>query len=353
MFRHIVRFRSGAALAGGILVAGLAACGPASVQDEVVAKQVDALEGGTLVVGEAGVVEFDGFFPNNKGGSCTGTMIDQNTIVTAAHCFKDAGSGSSAWTGMANFRIFYHDPKNGRRRVYPSADQGPDGVVGPATWFAYPTYDSSKQGDAGAANSDMALIRTPVPLELTDYHDYMRLYADIQGPISSGSLWAFGAGIYNDRGADDAHLRKASYHVQNVEDDHVVVDQDDDHHVCHGDSGGPLVKYATQAGASIPLLVGDLAQSEGLNVPVPLPGGGKVIIGGGACYSPTLWRDDSFYSRINKFSWIQSITGVNCSSHAGSLRYRRCFSLPFINDVSNEGGLERGLATALFTVASL
>jgi hypothetical protein len=63
-----------------------------------------------------------------------------------------------------------------------------------------------------------------------------------------------------------------------------------------------------------------------------------------------LWVDDAFYSRINdaKVAWIESTVGTSCleTSHQADLFYKRCFAIPYVNDLPGEG-LEPKLATAI------
>lgn len=285
------------------------------------------IRGGTVVSGAYGIVDF--FHKSNASlteaeNKCTGTIIAPNAILTAAHCFHDFGSATTT-SGTFPTSIRYFDPEAGPRFVFQGAAQ----------WTKFPTYNGWDNDFPGDANDDFALIITPEPLAGTDYHDYKRIYADANGPLG-GWLRHYGAGMYTYSGRDDANLRTGSFEVESVNSNHIIVDNQDNLNTCGGDSGGPAIKLASVPGAadSLELVVGVLgiheSGSEGINCADNEPWFGST---GG---------DNSAFGRVNnsEMNWIEAQLGRSCNMTGGStadLLYKRCFDLPFVEDVEFEG----------------
>jgi hypothetical protein len=57
--------------------------------------------------------------------------------------------------------------------------------------------------------------------------------------------------------------------------------------------------------------------------------------------------DNTAYLKVsNNLGWIQNTVGLTCARLSSSLFYRRCFQIPFIEDVAFEG-LSRDAETAI------
>jgi hypothetical protein len=182
----------------------------------------------------------------------------------------------------------------------------------------------------------------------TDYHDYLRIYSDDVEPLEADTrLNAYGAGLF-DEGQSDDQLRYGAFDAD-VEQNGTPGPPflrlegrqlDDAVNMCRGDNGGPVEYNVTVDGQSVPTIAGvwsnfnlDLAGEEGPD-----------------CANSTIGLDDSYACLINDshVHWVESVTGLSCASQSGgSHRYRRCFDLPFIEDVPGEGLYERNVATAI------
>lgn len=280
----------------------------------LVAPDVVAIRGGFVITGATGVVEIRG---------CTGQMISPNTILTAAHCV-DSFSSSKVKSGRSTFTIYYHDPKLGRRLVY----------YGEGDWYRHRDYTGSCCG-AGPANTDISIVRTLKPFKNTDYHDYLRLYADGDNPLYTW-LTAYGAGKYTYSGNGDDKLRTAWFRVESVAKNHIVVDNRDDVNLCKGDSGGPLEYLTTYGEEIIPLVAGVASNTE-------RDSSDEACAGNSWGFS-----DDTFYSRTNweKLSSLMATANISCSLMSiNGIAYRRCFNIPLIEDIEWEGyTMEEGVA---------
>lgn len=299
------------------------------------------LRGGTVwQVGELGKVGVVDFFLSSSATNddptnvCTGSMIAPNVVLTAAHCFDDYGAKTSS-SGSNAFTIRYFDPNIGRRIVF----------QGNADWFVVPSYNGTGSGGAGEANDDAGVIVIPGEFEATDYQDYLRIYADVDGPLrykncgltcDDATLTLFGAGRHTYSAMTDANLRSGSFPVESVESTHIVIDSLDDLNPCRGDSGGPLIHYTTLQGNTLPTVAAVMSQIET-----------DPSNEGEWCSNNDPPHDDAFACRVSatRVSWLEGVANLSCQQMAGAVIYKRCFSVPFIDEVVGEG-LEKAQAVA-------
>lgn len=283
----------------------LATANPPTIAEERVGTAQHEIRKGVVINGFQGIVDIV---------NCTGSMIAPNLVLTAAHCIEGAESTS---IGVSNFIINYYSSVLGRDQVFNRI----------ATWHSPLSYDGFRSSRSAAeANDDIAIIQIPGTFSNTDYHDYLRIYAD-SGNALETYLTAYGAGIFTYSGIGDDNLRKARFEVENIEKNHIKVDTHDGVTLCRGDSGGPLIYTANKSGIKIPTITGVLSN------------GNFDASDGEFCVNGT-FHDNAYYARVTpkRIKWIESVTGVNCTLYkSASKKYWRCFELPFIEDIAYEG----------------
>jgi hypothetical protein len=292
-----------------------------------------SLRGGTVIPGAIGVVDFflyAGVDTIEPSAACTGMMIAPNVVITAAHCFKSLGSKTVA-SGTSQFTIRYYDPDEGLRLVYDSNEV--------ATWAVFPTYDGGSS-TAGKANDDMGVVVIPGVFKNTDYHDYVRLYADPNFLTDLYTkLTVYGAGQHTYSGATDNQLREGLFVVESVNVNHLVMDTRQYDSLCSGDSGAPWVRFASMSGVSMPTVAGVHSNSEK-----------DEDTEGDICTNNDPPNDNAYACRVNdvRIAWLEGAAGISCASpsNTANIGYRRCFETPFIEDVAGEG-IDQELATAL------
>lgn len=292
---------------------------------------------------KAGVVDFTypllGVGPVPR--SCTGTMIAPNVILTAGRCFTVLVR-LGIRQGSFPFNVHYYDPDQGRRLVH----------SGTGTWMVHPSFNPQFNLGPGTSNADVAVIKVSLPFGShttggTDYHDYMRIYADGEQTLED-KLIAYGAGLYSYSGSSDDQLRYFDFPVRSAAPEHIVLGGDETHGMCWGDTGGPVIADVVVGGEVVSTVGGVWSQYD-INP--------NIIIGSGEtplCQSGDGQHSDSAACRMRAAitDWVAGAAGLSCAPQSGGNRaYRRCFDLPFIEDVPGEG-LDAGVATGI-VVASL
>lgn len=276
----------------------LASAPAASAQGgENTGSRTQEIRGGVVVDGFPGIVDMTFARAGRiEFKPCTGTMISQNAILAAAHCFRDVDADPV--NGRGSVQVQYFDPDEGKRLVYRGA----------ADWFSHPEFRAEAGVSAGRANSDIAVLRIQGRFDGTDSSDYLGLYA---GPNRHIDNWlaVYGAGFHTYSTADDPNkhdgkLRMHYFRVENLKPNHIVFDTRKSVGICSGDSGGPAIYSYRSGGRDVPTVV---AVGSGVEL-----GGGEPDI----CSNNDWGLDDAFYSRAT-FSRIKSIleaAGQSCEA---------------------------------------
>lgn len=361
------------------VVLGLSSCS-ATESNEQTAEVEQKITGpdGQVIFGKTGVVDVV-YTIEDLNVSCTGSMIAPHVVLTAARCLLPQDP-YDPHEGDRDVTIHYYDPKSGRRLVH----------AGLAHWVAHPSFpdysldpgarrhgrprvhpgrprhpgfpghgvDPFAFDEADTSKNDLAVIVVPdafggadsVP---TDYHDYLRIFAGAADAHLNDWLNAFGAGLYDVDSSDD-QLRYAYFDTR-VENngsqgpDFLRLEgrQGDDRvNMCRGDNGGPIEYSVTVEGQPVPTVAAvwsnynygsDWAQDESLD-----------------CANNNHTHDDSCACIVNNdhVQWIESASGLSCVPQSGgNIAYKRCFDIPFIEDVPGEGLYDRHVATAIVMAA--
>lgn len=316
------------------------ACGDSGEVSTGPAELIQGIRGADAVVYKAGVVDFSynpsPFLPYVR--SCTGSMIAPKVLLTAGRCFT-ALVQAGIREGSSNFNVQYYDPVDGRRLVHSTT----------GSWRVHPAFTLGR--GPGSANSDIAVIKVSEGFGShdsggTDYHDYLRIYSDSYAGLHNTHPGAYGAGLYDfSASASDDQLRTYNFWVENATEEHLLLDGNNTSGMCWGDTGGPIVAYVTVGGQSVSTVAGVWSQYD-LN-------GSWIGTEDVWCQGGNEPRDDSVACRMRTSvtDWIEGATGISCAPQSGGSKgYRRCFDLPFIEDVPGEG-LDAGLATSIVMAA--
>ena len=204
----------------------------------------DPFQNGTELPGamSAGAVRISVFPASGSGGTglCSGQVVARNAVLTAAHCFTDAGYYKE--TNQVRVRIARRTPEDVTEYLTPSSDHNI--VVATAELNADYLAPGGTLGEG-----DVALIFTPANLAVVDSNAAAALVMD-PGKRAS-ALYLYGYGAINDteygqrlRRGRFKHLKWDTTYKTFMSD----YEGDATHpHACHGDSGGPYKIQGTNA----------------------------------------------------------------------------------------------------------
>ncbi len=193
---------------------------------------------GGVVAYEQGVVEIILYSPGGWS-HCTGTMINSNSILTAAHCMKnvwyEAGNQAQVW-----LKAEYFDPDIGAKRQITS---GAANEMVLATAFVSAQYTGS-----GDYADDVGIITLNSGGWIdTDSGDWVRIMEENPSIISERIIDLYGQGHPDGQGtlrtAEMTMHYNANY-MQAYSTTWPVIE------VCQGDSGGPYKSQKSWFGSS-------------------------------------------------------------------------------------------------------
>ena len=266
---------------------------------------------GGIAAPHSGVVQLTRY---GSQSYCTGFLLNSTVVVTAAHCVPDDASGATGLFFIWNYR---------------TSSSNPDLIWADDAHFARnPNYAGDAEYDVGIIYLDQD--QWPE----TGYRDYLRIYQDDGDRVGQLRVWGRGYSTYSGAGADTLRYGDFAVYGWPFSPTHTLLHTEatDTLEVCKGDSGGPDIKFA-----GLELVAGVNSQ-----ITDPLTGSERCSASWGG----------AVHARINQevLAWIGQETGSQCDPlSTQGFAYARCFSIPFVNDVSGEG-LDRGLATAIVNV---
>lgn len=152
------------------------------------------------------------FSADGSEGLCTGAVVDESLILTAAHCFLDEVVAVEADTFAGSF----------------------SGVVFQSSPF-FAVLPSPFFPDAELFSNDLAVVQVNGSINTAK----ARLLAS-RAPIVGERAIVAGFGEFTP-GTTDGEIRAGNAIVQNVTEQHVFISYEGNQsHPCQGDSGGPI-----------------------------------------------------------------------------------------------------------------
>jgi len=216
----------------------LTACSPSAVTPSQAIKSSDlgdseSIIGGTVVSGADSIAQSTVLlFDTQKGSICTGNVITQNLILTAAHCTQLHPEKIVAIFSTIMPQSMDDLKKMNWRRI-----------VGGKTSEAWPLLDESKEKDWG----DIAILKFDGALPAG--YKAARLLSKKSSLRNGQSVTLAGFGITDGiEQTETEALRKVNVKIADVNfsSTELLMDQRSGRGACHGDSGGPaLIKVGS------------------------------------------------------------------------------------------------------------
>jgi MYXO-CTERM domain-containing protein len=213
--------RSSSLMAAAV-VAALGACGPQQNTSSLpprVAAQHAAIIGGHTDMADPEVFEIEIIGDNNEGASCTGTLIDQHTLITAAHCVDPRTIGATDIT------LYVMNLTNDQ-------SAGSSDYISVTKMQFHPAWDPDT-----LANDVGAVLLSEVPIGVTPKQWNKTSISDLTGKTIRAVGYGANLGGTDPSGA--GLKREVDLTFRRIDPQIFYLGDLTAKGICHGDSGGP------------------------------------------------------------------------------------------------------------------
>lgn len=201
------------------------------------------IENGERPSGNRGSVQLEVRSPGGSTSWCSGQVVSQDTLLTAAHCFYDAGWYVDGWSSSITVPIAVKR-QNSDGSWSSISGSGNTTLANASVWVSETYVDYADAGSDYRRGNDVAVVRFPIAFRNITRFEATAIATSMAQ--SSEWLWVHGYGYIDDNTFPGelyvGLVEDLSWNRSSSTSEYKTIESNygaSDPHLCKADSGGP------------------------------------------------------------------------------------------------------------------